>query len=259
MIVGSASFTKSPRTNAGARSLKRPGVVDRLEHRPALRAADREVLGPERGRDVHDPGAVVHRDEVAGDHLVRVPRRSDTAARSGPRRGRIRGASRPSFPSSPSTRSRSAAPITRTFAVALDHDVATRCRPRPGPRSTGASTAWWSTPSSDDRARIGEPGIAPAARAEPDEHARVLDRLVAHGDLGVGERGAAPRAVRRDLVGLDEQAAHVQLLQRPPDRLDVLGVHRPVGVGHVDPEADPIRQPLELADVARSPTPGTAG
>ena len=42
----------------------------------------------------------------------------------------------------------------------------------------------------------------------------------------------------------------MQLLQRPPDRLDVLGVHRPVGLGHVDPETDPIRQPFELAHVA---------
>ena len=39
-------------------------------------------------------------------------------------------------------------------------------------------------------------------------------------------------------------------LQRPPDRLDVVGVERPVGVVEVDPEADPLGQPVPLLDVA---------
>ncbi len=39
-------------------------------------------------------------------------------------------------------------------------------------------------------------------------------------------------------------------LQRPPHGLDVRGVHRPVGVVHVDPEADPARQLLPVVDVA---------
>ena len=50
----------------------------------------------------------------------------------------------------------------------------------------------------------------------------------------------------------------MELLQRPPDRLDVRRGHRPVGVGHVDPEADALGEPLELADVAlhRRPAQG---
>jgi hypothetical protein len=43
-------------------------------------------------------------------------------------------------------------------------------------------------------------------------------------------------------VGLDEQALVEDLLQRPPDRLDVLGVHRAVGVVQVDPVPHPGRQ-----------------
>jgi hypothetical protein len=69
-------------------------------------------------------------------------------------------------------------------------------------------------------------------------------------DLGVGQGGAAARAVRRDLVVLFEQAARVQLLERPPHGLDVARRHRPVRVGHVDPEPDALGQTLELADVA---------
>ena len=38
----------------------------------------------------------------------------------------------------------------------------------------------------------------------------------------------------------------MQLLQRPPHGLDVLGVHRPVRVVEVDPHADPLGQPLPV-------------
>ena len=44
--------------------------------------------------------------------------------------------------------------------------------------------------------------------------------------------------------------ALVQTLQRPPDGFDVGGVHRPVGVVHVDPEADPPCQVLPIPDVS---------
>src|SRR5918995_7280217 len=42
----------------------------------------------------------------------------------------------------------------------------------------------------------------------------------------------------------------MELLQRPPDALDVLGVHRPVRIGHVDPEAEPFGEPFEVVDIA---------
>ncbi len=43
----------------------------------------------------------------------------------------------------------------------------------------------------------------------------------------------------------------MQALQRPPHRLDVLGVHRPVRVVEVDPEPDPLGQARPVVDVAR--------
>ena len=85
----------------------------------------------------------------------------------------------------------------------------------------------------------------------------VLDRLVPEGHLGVGERRAAARAVRGHLVGLHEQPALVETLERPPDRLDVGRIHRPVGVVHVDPEADPPRQVLPVLHVAAHRLPAS--
>ena len=248
MIFGSASLTKSPRTDAGPSSLKRPVVVDRLEHRPPMRPTDRQVLRTERGGEVHDPGAVVHGDEVAADDLVRPldVRIQRLVARH--RRGRIRAASRPRLLP---RRAHAGGGRHRSPAVRRPRPPRRTRRRRPprGLRWRAVSTAWWST-RGGRRPRIRERGIALAATRKPDEHAGVLHGLVAHGDLGVGERGAASGAIRRDLVGLHEQAAFVHPLQRPPHRLDVLGVHRPVRVGHVDPEADAIRQPFELTDVA---------
>ena len=42
----------------------------------------------------------------------------------------------------------------------------------------------------------------------------------------------------------------MELFQRPPDRLDVARVHRPVGLVGVDPEPDPLREALEGIDVS---------
>src|SRR5947208_6024807 len=48
----------------------------------------------------------------------------------------------------------------------------------------------------------------------------------------------------------DEEHTGMELLQRPPDGLDVRGVHRPVGLLGVDPEADQLREALEGVDVS---------
>ena len=74
--------------------------------------------------------------------------------------------------------------------------------------------------------------------------------LVALRDLVRGERGAAARAVGDDLVALVEPPVVPDLAQRPPDRLDVVVVQRHVGVVEVDPEADPLGQPVPVLDVA---------
>ena len=70
--------------------------------------------------------------------------------------------------------------------------------------------------------------------------------LVTLRNLVRGERGAASRAVRDDLVALVEQPLVPDLAQRPPDRLDVAVVERAVGVVEVDPEADPLGEPVPL-------------
>ena len=49
---------------------------------------------------------------------------------------------------------------------------------------------------------------------------------------------------------LDEEALVVDLLERPPDALDVVGVHGPVGAVEVDPVAHSTAHVGELVDVA---------
>ena len=88
------------------------------------------------------------------------------------------------------------------LAVEVDLDVVGRRidrRPRvrgQGPRRGGPH----------DERGADEPGVVRLHDREPQEHARVLDGLVAERDLGVGQRRAASRAVRRDLVGFLQQA-----------------------------------------------------
>ena len=78
----------------------------------------------------------------------------------------------------------------------------------------------------------------------------VGDVVVAGSDLVGGERGPAARAVGDDLVALVEPARVPHLAHRPPARLDVVVVHRHVGVVEVDPEADALGQPVPVLDVA---------
>ena len=98
--------------------------------------------------------------------------------------------------------------------------------------------------------RLRRPGVRAGREGHPHVDRRVGDGLVALGELVVGERRPVAGAVRRDPVVLDEQAALVDLLERPPDRLDVLRVHRAVGLAHVDPAAHPIGHLLPQVDVA---------
>ena len=83
---------------------------------------------------------------------------------------------------------------------------------------------------------------------EADEDAGVDHILVALGDLMRGERGATARAVRDNLVALVKHLLVPDLLQRPPNRLDVAGVERAVGVIKIDPKADPLGQPIPLVE-----------
>ena len=79
---------------------------------------------------------------------------------------------------------------------------------------------------------------------------QVGDVVVAERDLVGRERRLAARAVGDDLVALVEAAGVPHLAHRPPARLDVVVVHRHVGVLEVDPEADALGQPVPVLDVA---------
>ena len=120
-----------------------------------------------------------------------------------------------------------------------DHRVRRRARGRPAPRPARsprssarrsargrrrprrwrpASTASWSR-----RAAMSPSRSAPAGLVTGYSHvdARVLDVLVALRDLVRRQRRAVARAVRDDLEALVEQVLVPQLLERPPDGLDV--------------------------------------
>ena len=101
----------------------------------------------------------------------------------------------------------------------------------------------------DDQLVAGPQRARAARHGEAHVDRRVLDVLVALRDLVRGERRAAARAVRHDLVALEQQVAVEHRLQRPPDRLDVARVEREVGVVEVDPVADPLRERLPVLQV----------
>ena len=66
----------------------------------------------------------------------------------------------------------------------------------------------------------------------------------------IAQRGLVLRAVGGDPVVLGQQALVEDLLEGPPLRLDIVRVHRPVGVVEVDPVTHPVGQLRELADIA---------
>ena len=233
-----------PTDERGSEIGESPVVADGLEDRPSLGSADGEVLRSEGRRHVDDPGSLLHGDEVPGDHPVRV---LDVRVRR-----RVANADEVGTRQRPDDRAGVAEdgvakrfPDDQPFPVALDHEVRRR-------RVNGCPLVRRERPRRrrpHDKRRTDERRVVRSDDREPDEDARVGDRLVALGHLCVREGGAAPRAVRRDLVVLDQEPAEVELLQRPPDRLDVRGVHRPVRLIGVDPEADPLGESLERADV----------
>ena len=69
-------------------------------------------------------------------------------------------------------------------------------------------------------------------------------------ELVARQRHLVAGAVRDDLQLLVQQALVVDGLERPPDRFDVLGVKRAVGVVEVDPEPDPLGHRVPVLDVA---------
>ncbi len=83
-----------------------------------------------------------------------------------------------------------------------------------------------------------------------------VDRGVDHvgvtlGDLVVGQGCLVPRAVGGDAMVLDKQPLVKDLLQGPPDALDVGGVHGAVGVVQITPVAHALGHPGEVRDMAQ--------
>jgi len=91
----------------------------------------------------------------------------------------------------------------------------------------------------------------PRCDREPDRHRRVDHRLIAArlAELVVGQRSAAARAVRADAMVADQQALVEDDLEGPPHGFDVVGVHRAVGLGGVDPIAHPLAELFPGVDV----------
>ena len=73
---------------------------------------------------------------------------------------------------------------------------------------------------------------------EADGHRRVGEFLVALGDFVGRERGLAARAVREGVESFRNEPAVEQCLERPPDALDVVRVHRGIGMVVVEPVPD---------------------
>ena len=68
----SSAFLKNWPPTSGTSASKRAVAADRVDHRQAVRAADREVVRAERGGLVDQTGAVLGRD-VVGEHDVVAP------------------------------------------------------------------------------------------------------------------------------------------------------------------------------------------
>ena len=237
--------------------MNRPSPSTGLNIGPPLAPADLEVLGAERRRHVHDRRCRRRARRSRPRRRGGRPRRSGTAARSGARRASRRersGSRRRASRSTALARGRSArisrSPSRSTIdvgRVGVDRDARVRDqrpRRRRPPEQRGA-----------DERRVG--GLDDR---EPDEDARVLDRPRTPARPRrptARSRTAGSRSVT--LSASNEQAPLVQPLERPPHALDVLGVHRPVGVVGVDPEAEALGQALELVDVALHRLAASAG
>ncbi len=229
----------------------------RVDHGQAVGAGDGEVLGAEGRGLVHQPGAVGRGDVVGEHHRMRGPA-AEIRHRQQFERPGVGHASEIASPKSPDdlgvrahrgTEQRlghqhqlTVAPASRRPGDDIG-DVGMR-----GDRGVGHQRPWGGRP--DEQAH---PGVTERAggHREADVH-RGIDHVgVSLGDLVVGQGGLVARAVRRDPVVLDEQALVKDLLEGPPDALDVGGVHRPVGVVQITPVAHALGHPGEVRDVAQ--------
>ncbi|CAM5540181.1 hypothetical protein SGLAM104S_07434 [Streptomyces glaucescens] len=222
-------------------------LTDRVHHRQAVGAADLEVVLTEGGGLVDQTRAVLGGDVVGVDHEVRLGRERHQLERALVRPALHLGAGEGLAGGLPALAERLGdqrlGDDQLLLAVRRDDvgDLGVRGHGRVG----------------DQGPRGGRPdqqgglaGQRAGGQREADVDRRVDDRLVALRQLVVGQPGAAAGAPGGDTVVLDQESLVEDLLQRPPDRLDVLGVHRDVGVVEVDPVAHAGRQLGEGVGVA---------
>ena len=241
--------------NQGDPGIESTVAADRGDHFESVLPTDRHVLGAVRGCLVHQTGAVGGGDVVGEHHEVRLAGELDQLERT------------------------LVVPVLHLGtadglgdvpdrAAVLVTDATEHClEQRPGHHEVLAAVGGPHVVDprvhrhrgvADQRPRGGRPhqhGRADpraAGEREADEDRRVDDILVALRDLMIAQRGLVLGAVRRDPVVLDQQTGVEDLLERPPDRFDVVGGHRPVGLVEVYPVAHPVGQLGELVDVTRN-------
>ncbi len=194
------------------------------------------------------PGAVLGADEVAGDDVGSSPRstgmkrverlvvQAQQVAALDPAQHLAAGVARRSTAASQRLRQ-------PQLIVAVLAPARSRCpRPPPAPRCRAAS-----------RASSSRPGSTCPGWSRSGNLTKTLGSLraflVAQRQLVAAQRRAAARAVGHDLVALVDQARVPELLQDPPQRLDVVVGEGDVGRRQVHPVADALGQLLPLLDV----------
>ena len=103
------------------------------------------------------------------------------------------------------------------------------------------------------RPRRGRPdqerGAGRIHQRQADEDRGIGGVFVAERHFMIRKRRAAARAVRYDFIALVEQTLIPEILQDPPDRLDVIVGIGDVGVFQVHPEGDAVSQLFPILDV----------
>ncbi len=216
--------------------------ADRVDDRQAVGAADPEVVLTEGGGLVDEAGAVLGGDVVGVHHVVRGLREVHQLERAPVRPALHLGAGEGLPGGLPALAEglgdQGLGDDQLLLAVRRDDvgDVGVG-----GDRGVGDQGPRGRRPHH----QRGLAGQGAGGQREADVDGRVDDRLVALGQLVVGQAGAAAGAPGGDAVVLDQQALVEDLLQRPPDGLDVLRVHRAVRVLEVGPVAHARRELFE--------------
>ena len=216
--------------------------IDQLHERQVVFAAHARVVLAERRGDVDDAGAVAHGDVAVADDVVELRALAlhvverlilHVLQRAALHRLHDNGLFLLAAEDGLDERAR------HVVGIALEgqlHIVVVRVdaqRDVAGQRPRG-------------RRPRGEVGVLRALHLEAHDRGGLLHALVALRNLVAGERGAAARAVRHDLVPLVEQTLFVDLLEAPPLGFDVVILVGDIRVLHIRPITDALAHLLPL-------------